>query len=936
MSTNFQATLAYLRIFIDKELNGRNLVAPGYLAEAVPRIAQPFGLAEDECERLIKHLETVYGTTQDDGHVLRGEIKEWYPEASQTLNFYYWRRLERYWNQYSVLPLEVIRSVDAVTDEIMGFLGNPSDKTGWNRRRGLVMGHVQMGKTTNYSALIAKAADAGYRIIVVLAGMTNSLRYQTQVRLDKTFVGRSSVSDATHVKIYDVARVFAGEISGYVMKHPYCGTTQISDFNVQSGRAVGAHQGNFAEPILFVTKKHPKVLQSLTAWLQGLNNGDKLDGPMLLIDDEADNASVNTNRDPKLTTKINGSIRALLATARQSTYIGYTATPFANIFIDPESSDQLDREDLFPADFIKSLEPPTNYVGASRLFTEGGDLFTDCVREISDDYSLLLPLKHKPDYKVNALPESLSDAVREYILCRAMRLNSGNGHHHSSMLINVSRFNAVQGQVKSLVDSLLLEIRQGIETWSLSNWKKSQVMKDLKRVWDKEYAAQDGQELDWDEICPVLVEAVRSVTSQLVNMKGGGINYDAAPATGLHVIAIGGLALARGLTLEGLTVSYVLRKVGAADTLLQMGRWFGYRPGFEKICRIHATPSLIEDFSAVCESVEELRSDFERMARLGKLPIEFGLKVRQSPTGIAITAANKMHAATSISLAEDFSTKHVQAHTLFHNDAVNKSNFMRVKEFYSEVSTLLRPFDGHGEDVNALVWAKVPVRLVTNLLDQLDLPQTEFNAIGDDDKSLIGAYIEDRAKTELGYWDVAIPFKTTPRDQSKKDRNNSNVADLFPFAVPSDQQAYCRERRSGVVEGDRLVKVSSKNSVAFGADDLGYGENITSLSERANEKVRAEKENSSTKKPPSLTWGYAVSRERPLLVIHLLAFSFADEKKRCNFSGSEPVVSVSILFPGTETECKERKYKASPKLIQMLEELRAQDDTDDVADDEQF
>lgn len=537
MSTDFHATLAYLRIFIDKELNGRNLVAPGYLAEAVPRIGKPFALSENDCTRLIKHLETVYGTTQDDGHLLRGKIDEWYPEASQTLDFYYWRRLERYWNQHSVLPLEVIRSVDKVTDEIMGFLGNPADRTGWNRRRGLVMGHVQMGKTTNYSALIAKAADAGYRIIIVLAGMTNSLRYQTQIRLDKSFVGRSSVSDATHVKIYDVARVFAGEIAGYVMKHPYCGTTQLSDFSVQSSRGVGAHQGNFAEPILFVTKKHPKVLESLTAWLQGLNNGDKLDGPMLLIDDEADNASVNTNKNPKLTTKINGNIRALLATARQSTYIGYTATPFANIFIEPESSDQFDREDLFPADFIKSLEPPTNYVGANRLFAEGGDLYEQCVRKIDDNYSAVLHLTHKSNHLVSSLPESLSDAIREYILCRAMRLISGDGQSHSSMLINVSRFNAVQSQVKSLVDSLLLEIRQGIETWSMSNWTKSQVLNDLKRVWDKEYSSQETSALTWDQVRFTLVEAIRSITTQLVNMKGGGINYESAPATGLHVIA---------------------------------------------------------------------------------------------------------------------------------------------------------------------------------------------------------------------------------------------------------------------------------------------------------------------------------------------------------------------------------------------------------------
>lgn len=934
MSSDFQATLSFIRVMINKELDGRNLVAPGYLEEAVPRLGSVFSLSANECSRLVKHLETVYGTSQDNGRLLSRKVDEWYPEARQNLDYYYWGRLEKYWTRHSILPVEVIRSVDNVTDEIMGFLGNPSDRINWNRRRGLVMGHVQMGKTTNYSALIAKAADAGYRIIIVLAGMTNSLRYQTQVRLDKAFVGRSSVSDANHAKIYDVARVFVGEIEGYVLKHPYCGTTQLSDFSTQSGRGVGAHQGNFAVPILFVTKKHPKVLESLTTWLQGLNNGDKLDGPMLLIDDEADNASVNTNKDPKVTTKINGNIRQLLATAKQSTYVAYTATPFANIFIDPDSTDKLKREDLFPADFIKSLEPPSNYVGASRLFTEDGDLHETCVRVIPDDYQLLLPVKHKSSDPVARLPDSLSDAIREYILCRAIRIYAGDPHSHSAMLINVSRFNAVQAQVKSLVDGLLLEIKQGIETWSMSQWKKSGVMNTLKQVWDKEYHSEDETDPQWDNIRTVLVEAIRSVTSQLVNMKGSGINYEAAPTTGLHVIGIGGLALARGLTLEGLTVSYVLRNVGAADTLLQMGRWFGYRPGFEKICRIHATKSLIADFSSVCESVEELRVDFERMSRLGKLPIEFGLKVRQSPTGIAITAANKMRAATSISLAEDFSTRHLQAHTLFNNDNANNKNFSAVQAFHTAMSNNVSTI-GTKQPANALVWTKVEVTLVTEFLSNLDLPQTEFNALEEGGHSLVGAYIADRAKGELKYWDIAIPFKTSGESSKKK----------FPFNVPDDRVVFCRQRHSGAMEGERLVKISEKNAVAFGDDDMGYGEDERDLKNRVNALVVSEKEKSSTGKKPSRTWAYATLRERPLLVIHLLDFKLAENEPSgdklakgstaCKFTADAPVVSVSILFPGTGTECKERKYKASARLIQLLEEMRAQEETDEEVEEDE-
>jgi hypothetical protein len=249
------------------------------------------------------------------------------------------------------------------------------------------------------------------------------------------------------------------------------------------------------------------------------------------------------------------------------------------------------------------------------------------------------------------------------------------------MLINVSRFNHVQEQVQDKVNELLKALADAINSWSRADWTKSQAMKELHRVWKAEFEGTEGLNVDWDQARVQLVDAIKSIEPKLVNMKGSGIDYEKAPPGGLHLIGIGGLALARGLTLEGLAISYVLRNVGAADTLLQMGRWFGYRPGFEKLCRIHATQDLIDDFAAVSESVEELRTDFQRMAFLNKTPYEFGLKVRQSPTGIAITAANKMRTAKEISLAEDFSTRHIQAYSL-HDDAdKNQKNIDQARSF---------------------------------------------------------------------------------------------------------------------------------------------------------------------------------------------------------------------------------------------------------------
>lgn len=182
-----------------------------------------------------------------------------------------------------------------------------------------------------------------------------------------------------------------------------------------------------------------------TVWAKYVRNGE-VRYYLLLIDDEADNASINTAKDPKLTTAINGIIRQILARFPRSAYVGYTATPFANIFIDPDSPEEMENDDLFPSNFIKALDPPSNYVGSHRVFREGGDLRKTMVRTV-DDYHALLPLKHKSGDPVVDLPETLKDAVRVFCLTRAIRVLQDRGNAHCSMMINVSRFNAIQAQV---------------------------------------------------------------------------------------------------------------------------------------------------------------------------------------------------------------------------------------------------------------------------------------------------------------------------------------------------------------------------------------------------------------------------------------------------------------------------------------------------------
>jgi hypothetical protein len=913
---DFEAALSFLRTEIDKIVKGRFPVPQGFLEKHVKECSGISKILEEELAgRLIRHLETFYGTNQGEGHVLKTDFEEWFPKRKGEISFYFWRRLQKYWLDHSVLPVQVVGSVDNVTDEIVGYLGNPQESKSW-RRRGLVMGHVQSGKTTNYSALIAKAADAGYRVIIVLAGLTNSLRYQTQVRLDQTFVGKSSLGDSVASVVYPVSYVFKGiEGESSDIRHPYCGTTQASDFNVGKATGIGAAEGNFADPILFVTKKHEKVLEQLASWLRGLRQGGQLEGPMLLIDDEADNASINTAKDPGATSRINSRIRELLDCSRRSSYVGYTATPFANIFIDPDTNDEMLKSDLFPEHFIKSLEPPENYIGADKLFSENGGLFDICVRSIPDDYQDLLPLNHKSGDQLKELPQSLKDAVLEYALFRCIRVLAGEGNRHSSMLVNVSRFNAIQQQVHDEIYRQLQDLKATVEVWAASPiWERSEILSHLYEIWLKEYEIYS--EFTWGDVREVLQRAISSIGVRLVNMRGGGLDYSKAPESGLHVIAVGGLALSRGLTLEGLSVSYVLRNVGAADTLLQMGRWFGYRPGYEKICRIHATKNMLGDFREVSDSVEELRDDLVRMERMGLTPDQFGLKVRQSPTGIAITAANKMRAAKPLLIALDLSARHLQAYEVFNDDGINRQNFRAVS---SLVETLKSEYSNERvKDESAFVWSGVGVSLVKKLLRQFKLPQLEF-VLGNEDGSLVLDYISDRAVNELSQWDIAIPF-----------RRNGSIG--FPLEIEGAATVFCRERSSGVLKSDEsdIVKITEKNVVADAApNDLMYGERESGLAERIN---------SSRVDDPDLSYEKAclLNRERPLLVIHLVKFDLKEEGKRelVKFERDLPVVTLSLALPGTGIQPIPREYAVSVRMAQLLKQQIEEAQTDEEPLDE--
>jgi hypothetical protein len=611
--------------------------------------------------------------------------KDWF-QPSMKKNWRYWQRLQRYLERN--LAINVVEALDRSTDGIIAQLEDPNREAPWDRR-GLVVGHVQSGKTSSYSALICKAADAGYKIIVVLAGMHNNLRSQTQMRLEEAFLGYET---SPHRDPGNPIGVFFEDRDPEI--HPNCATSrdEKGDFNGAAAKKFSVSPEQ--RPWLFVVKKNKSVLSKLLKWMQSnhvANASDPDTGrrmstnlPLLVIDDEADNASIDTGEqefdengvpDPEHEPKaINSLIRQILATFAKSAYVGYTATPFANVFIHRRGSTKDEGEDLFPRSFIRNLAAPSNYVGPTRVFgltgpdgTRVGGL--PLVHEFDDhdnkDGTGWMPSKHLkehiPTYKgEDGLPPSLREAINSFLLACAARACRGQKNKHCSMLIHVTRLKLVQNQVRRQVDEYVkrftLRLSRNIDVDTL--------LGDLQGLWETDFVAKqatlraaltDGDQLaalpTWEEILRALPDAATDIVVKTINGTAkDALDYVERESTGLKVIAIGGDKLARGLTLEGLTTSYFVRTTKMYDTLMQMGRWFGYRPGYLDLCRLYTTSDLIRNFGVIADAAEELRQEFDAMVAVGATPDKYGLKVASHPS-LLVTSPMKMRTAHTIRLS---------------------------------------------------------------------------------------------------------------------------------------------------------------------------------------------------------------------------------------------------------------------------------------------
>jgi hypothetical protein len=848
---------------------------------------------------LIREVESLYNIRMDDFRIIEDEERRtpWIGNAKANITWSFWNRYRDYLQIEKNYSDNVLNQIDKLTDRTLDGLFNPTEKIIVGKK-GLVVGQVQSGKTSNYTGLICKAADAGYKLIIVLAGIHNNLRSQTQLRLDEGFLG----FDTQHQRAYNENGVVigVGKINQIGVAHSLTSSLDNGDFATKAADSMGGFSFNTAEPIIAVVKKNSKVLERLHTWLtakaETLPDGTKKirSKSLLLIDDEADNASINTNKDEDTATRINQHIKNILNLCERSGYVGYTATPFANIFI------PIKEDDLFPRDFIINIPAPSNYIGPEKVFgieVLEDDYENDSVLPIVnrvDDYRDLIPNGHKKnDQFPTELPASLKTAIKCFILTCAIRKLRGQDKVHNSMLVHVSRYTRWQKQIKKLVENTFNSYRLGIE------FNSSSVLNELKKTFeeDHEYNISHAGEtiterykgyktvsqiiLDtmpnvdsqvsvhtWEDVLPHLHSAAAKIEVREINGgSGDALNYF-EHKNGLSVIAVGGDKLSRGLTLEGLSVSYYLRASRMYDTLMQMGRWFGYRPGYVDLCRLFTSRELNEWFCHITLASEELRSEFEYMSDVaGSTPEQYALRVRTHPGVLQISASNKIRRAVNVDIS--WAGRLVESYQLQKTPKIVQSNLETTKSLINSLPSSFSTKDNH------ILWKNISADLVKPFFQNFKVSESLKKV---DPLNLLSFIDISNRSGELINWNIAIRFK--------KDAE-------FNYSLNSTNgisKIGCIIRTSDPEKNDNHNLNIRKNHIISPKDeffDLTEEEYKKGL-ERTKE-LNKDYKNDFPK-------GEIVRNEIRKSTTALLILYFLNPEK-AGYSGSDPIVGFAVSFP---------------------------------------
>ncbi|BCY29338.1 Z1 domain-containing protein [Flavobacterium okayamense] len=733
----------------------------------------------------------------------------------------------------------MINETERSSLEIIKKIGDPKNTNNFFVK-GLVVGSVQSGKTSNFNAVVNSSIDVGYKLIIVLSGIMEDLRRQTQIRTEKEVEGKMIAQDKF---------IGVGEIASFGQLGQFADVNQVilptstqNDFN----RTMQQAHFSLNNTNILICKKNTSVLQNLLLWLNEylLENNDKHNIPFLIIDDEADNASINNlgHKGSEYANKINGHIRALLALFNRKTYIGYTATPFANILQDwnkkPETKWKVkdsrnnfelefDQEgNLFPDDFIELLIPPSNYIGPKNFFeTRIEDIkkiepllaeplndyieyFPERVEILSDD-SLLGVKKYNnqrefdcdlnartrfgtfKDYKEATrattkydnfpieIPKSLDEAIKCFIVSIAIRLSrrpeliqSKLFHPHNTMLIHISRFSDWQCKTKKLIIEKIdyLKTRLNNDTLSASD----SIFIEFERIWIKYYAEAINNIREYLpenyedeyltrktflEVRDLLVSAINGIEVKAVNtVEKDILDYESGEK---KYIVIGGNKLSRGFTLEGLTINYFIRNTNYADTLLQMGRWFGYRPGYLDCCKLFTTADSFEKFDQCTWTIEELEEEFRMLSKAKKKPRDYATKVLTHPGALQITRPAILK--NTITEKWSFEDKLLQTTDLLINKSTIESSWNNFKSIYSKHKE-----NFFYDDFRKAILLKTDV----NGLEDFLISQTTF--VDFPTEAIVRFVRKCNEFEKLTNWTIAI--KTTGSTDKYLQKNETNFA----------------------------------------------------------------------------------------------------------------------------------------------------------------
>jgi hypothetical protein len=849
---------------------------------------------------LIREVESLYNIRMDDFRIIEDEERRnpWIGNAKANIPWNFWNRYRDYLQIEKNYSDAVLNQLDKLTDRTLDGLFNPNERIIVGKK-GLVVGQVQSGKTSNYTGLICKAADAGYKLIIVLAGIHNNLRSQTQLRLDEGFLG----FDTQHQRAYNENGVVIGVgiINQKGVAHSLTSSLDNGDFATKVADSMGGFSFNTAEPIIAVVKKNSKVLERLHTWLSAkaetLPDGTKKirSKSLLLIDDEADNASINTNKDDDTATRINQHIKNILNLCERSGYVGYTATPFANIFI------PIKEDDLFPRDFIINIPAPSNYIGPEKVFglevleddNDENDAILPIVTRV-DDYRDSIPNGHKKDDQFpTELPASLKTAIKCFILTCAIRKLRGQEKVHNSMLVHVSRYKRWQKQIKELVENTFNSYRLGIE------FNSSSVLNELKKTFeeDHEYNISHAGEtineryksyktvsqiiLDtmpkidsqvcvhtWEEVLLHLHSASAKIEVREINGgSGDALNYF-DHKDGLSVIAVGGDKLSRGLTLEGLSVSYYLRASRMYDTLMQMGRWFGYRQGYVDLCRLFTSRELNEWFCHITLASEELRSEFDYMSDVaGSTPEQYALRVRTHPGVLQISASNKIRRAVNVDIS--WAGRLVESYQLQKTPKIVQSNLEATKSLINSLPTSFARKDNH------ILWKDVSADLVKPFFQNFKVSESLKKV---DPANLLSFIDISNKSSELINWNIAIRFKNDA--EFNYNLNSSNgISQIGCIVRTSDP-----EKNNNINLNIRKNHIISPKDEFFDLTENEYKKGL----ERTKELNRDYKND--------FPKGEVVRNEIRKPTTALLILYFLNPEK-AGYSGSEPIVGFAVSFP---------------------------------------